>query len=128
MLKIYLCGKCRTLLSYAGESPKSSLLLRQSACCTLDIVKESTALNGLSEKKSLKEIFTRLNFSQSIFEKEKVIGETPDISEYLDYGFYDWVYYWDQPKDIENPKIGRWLGVSHRIGSALCYFILKNTR
>ena len=35
-------------------------------------MKESTALNGLSEKKSLKEIFTRLNFSQSIFEKGKL--------------------------------------------------------
>ena len=24
-----------------------------------------------------------------------------------------------------NPKIGRWLGVAHRVGSALCYWILK---
>ena len=71
MLKIYLDGKCRTLLSSAGESPKSSLLQGQSACCTSDIVKENTPLNGLSEKKSLKEIFTRLNFSQSIFEKDE---------------------------------------------------------
>ena len=71
LLKIYLDGKCRTLLSSAGESPKSSLLQGQSACCTSDIVKENTPLNGLSEKKSLKEIFTRLNFSRSIFEKDE---------------------------------------------------------
>ena len=41
-LKIYLGGKCRTTLSSsAGKSPKSSLLQRQSAYCTSDIVKES---------------------------------------------------------------------------------------
>ena len=56
---------------------------------------------------------------------ERVTGDTPDISEYLDYEFYDWVYYWDMPGDIDNPKIGRWLGISHRVGSALCYWILK---
>ena len=38
---------------------------------------------------------------------ERVTGDTPDISEYLDYEFYDWVYYWDMPGDIDNPKIGR---------------------
>ena len=83
LLKIYLGGKCRTLLSSAGESPKSSLLQRQSACCTSDIVKESTPLNGWSEKKSLKEIFTRLNFSQSIFEKGTLI-EIVTLNFYID--------------------------------------------
>ena len=57
---------------------------------------------------------------------ERVTGDTPDISEYLDYEFYDWVYYWDMPGDIDNPKIGRWLGISHRVGSALCYWVLKD--
>ena len=57
---------------------------------------------------------------------ERITGETPDISEWLDYDFYDWVYFWDEPSAPENPVIGRWLGVSHRIGSALCYFILKS--
>ena len=26
-----------------------------------------------------------------------------------------------------NPKIGRWLGVSHRVGSALCYWVLTES-
>ena len=26
---------------------------------------------------------------------EQITGETPDISEYLDFGFYDWVWYKD---------------------------------
>ena len=56
---------------------------------------------------------------------EFITGETPDISEWLDFDFYDWVHYWDSPEDKDNPKIGRWLGVSHRVGSALCYYVLK---
>jgi hypothetical protein len=57
---------------------------------------------------------------------EKIIGETPDISEWIDFGFYDHVWYWDTPNDdLSMAKIARWLGVSHRIGSGLCYWILK---
>jgi hypothetical protein len=53
---------------------------------------------------------------------EKITGETPDISEWCDFGFYDHVWYWDTPNDdIASAKIGRWLGVSHRVGSGLCY-------
>ena len=26
----------------------------------------------------------------------------------------------------DGPSLGRWLGVSHRVGSALCYHILKH--
>lgn len=58
---------------------------------------------------------------------EEITGETPDISEYVDFQFYDWVWYWDLPGDMDNPKIGRWLGVSHRIGSSMCYYVLTRT-
>ena len=57
---------------------------------------------------------------------EEITGDTPDISEWVDFIFYDWVWYWDQPGDEDNPKIGRWLGVSHRIGSKMCYWVLKS--
>ena len=33
---------------------------------------------------------------------EQVTGETPDISEYLDFGFYDWVWYKDNARLGEN--------------------------
>jgi hypothetical protein len=57
---------------------------------------------------------------------EKITGETPDISEWIDFGFYDHVWYWDTPNDdLLMAKIARWLGASHRIGSGLCYWILK---
>ena len=52
-----------------------------------------------------------------------VMGETVDISEYLDFGFYEHVY------SKENTGIGvtsifRWLGVSHRVGGLILYWIL----
>ena len=58
---------------------------------------------------------------------EKITGETPDISEWMDYDFYDWVYYWDSPGDTDNPNIGRWLGVSHRVVNTLTYYVLKSS-
>ena len=57
---------------------------------------------------------------------EQVTGETPDISEYLDFGFYDWVWYKDNAGVGEN-NFGRWLGVSHRVGNLMSYWILTNT-
>ena len=49
-----------------------------------------------------------------------------DISEWTDFEFYDLCWYWDTPNDWENPKLGIWLGVSQRIGSLLCYWILND--
>ena len=55
----------------------------------------------------------------------QVTGETPDISEYLDFGFYDRAWFY------ENAGLGprlpcRWLGVLHRTGCQMCYFVLKS--
>ena len=55
---------------------------------------------------------------------EKITGETVDITEYLDFAFWDLVWYSSNLKD--GPCLGRWLGVSHRVGSALCYHFLKS--
>ena len=56
----------------------------------------------------------------------EITGETPDISEYLDFGFYDKVMYHDNAG--MGPRLpGRWLGVSHRTGNLMCYFILTKT-
>lgn len=56
----------------------------------------------------------------------EITGETPDISEYLDFGFYDWIWYNDNAGLGEN-KIGRWLGVAHRVGNLMSYWILTTT-
>ena len=54
---------------------------------------------------------------------EYITGETPDISEYLDFGFYDWVVY-RANAGLGELSIGRWLGVSHKVGQLMSYWIL----
>ena len=57
---------------------------------------------------------------------ENVTGETPDISEYLDFGFYDKVWYKDNA-GLGEFKPGRWLGVASRTGRLMTYHILPET-
>ena len=57
---------------------------------------------------------------------EPVSGETADILEYLDFGFYDWCWYHDN-SGLSPPLLGRWLGVSHRVGSGISYWLLTKT-
>ena len=57
---------------------------------------------------------------------ERLTGDTVDISEWLDFEFYDICWYWEVPNSEVNPLIGRWLGVSHRVGSAMCFWILTS--
>ena len=56
----------------------------------------------------------------------RITGDSVDISEWMDFSFYDLVWFWDHPSAENNPRLGRFLGVAHRIGSALCYWILKS--
>jgi hypothetical protein len=40
---------------------------------------------------------------------EEITGDTPDISEWLDFDFYNLVWYWDAPHlamTDENPRLG----------------------
>ena len=56
-----------------------------------------------------------------------MFGETANISEWCDFDFYDRVWYFDKkhPNATEDDrKLGRWLGVLHRVVSDLCYWIL----
>ena len=57
---------------------------------------------------------------------EEITGETIDISAYLDFGMYDYVWYRDNA-GLGPQKLGRWLGVSHKIGSQMAYHILPLT-
>jgi hypothetical protein len=51
---------------------------------------------------------------------EEVTGETPDISEYLDFSFNNWVWYKDIAGVGDN-MFGRWLGVCTGL-AILCRF------
>ena len=56
----------------------------------------------------------------------------PGHHEWLDFEFYDLVWWIDQPNkpDITDTvrRLGRWLGVSHRVGSDLCYWVATDSR
>jgi hypothetical protein len=57
-----------------------------------------------------------------------VTGQTPDISEYMDFGWYEPLWHYEQVGfPDEHRIIGLWLGVAHRIGQALCYWILTES-
>jgi hypothetical protein len=62
---------------------------------------------------------------------EEVTGNTPDISEWLDFEFYDLVWWIDRPykPDITDDvrRLARWLGVSHRVGSDMCYWLITES-
>ncbi|EEC44921.1 predicted protein [Phaeodactylum tricornutum CCAP 1055/1] len=59
---------------------------------------------------------------------EHVTGETPDITEWLEYRMYQPVWYLD-PGDFPEEKklLGRWLGPAHRVGQALCCWIVPQS-
>ena len=54
---------------------------------------------------------------------ERVTRDTVDISEYLDFGFYDWCWY-HEDTGLSPIKLGRWLGVAHRVGGLMSYWVL----
>ena len=58
---------------------------------------------------------------------ERIFGSTPDISEYVEFEFYDHCWYWDTPQSYPNEKkgLGRWLGVAHRVGQSMVYYIMN---
>ena len=55
---------------------------------------------------------TSLHYVQRRTPLEIITGETPDISEFFDFGFYDWVTF-KSNGGVGGAEIGRWLGVSH---------------
>ena len=59
---------------------------------------------------------------------ERLTGDTIDISEWLEIEFSDLVRFWNNQSDDTKPMLRRWLGVSHRVGSALCNCILSEKR
>ena len=56
---------------------------------------------------------------------QRITGETVDISNYLEFGFYDRVWYRDNA-GLGEQKLGRWLGVAEHIGSIMTYHILQS--
>ncbi|MGH7974081.1 MAG: hypothetical protein ACREBR_01045, partial [bacterium] len=59
---------------------------------------------------------------------EVLKGNTPDISELMDFDFYQWVKFNEPAASFTEQRVvlGRWLGVAHDVGQAMCYWILKD--
>ena len=57
---------------------------------------------------------------------EALTGETPDISQYLDFGFYDRVWF-KEDAVVGDTKLGIFLVVSHYIGSIMSYWVLPSS-
>jgi hypothetical protein len=57
---------------------------------------------------------------------ELVTGNTPDISEYTDFNWYENIWYHDQKATFpdDKRKLAKWLSVAHCVGQALCYYVL----
>ena len=55
---------------------------------------------------------------------EILTGDTNDISEWTEFEFYDLCWYLENQTDKTEGNIGRWTGVSNRVVSALCYWVL----
>jgi hypothetical protein len=57
---------------------------------------------------------------------EAILGDTPDISSLIDYDFYEPVWYYCETNTFPEPKrlLARWLGEAHKVGQAMCYYIL----
>ena len=59
---------------------------------------------------------------------EALTGNTPDISEFLEFDWYQPVWIYDSaPFPEQRRNIGRWLGIAHRVGQAMCYWVLPQS-
>lgn len=59
--------------------------------------------------------------------EERRVGDTPDISEYAQFDWYDYVEYYS-PSEAgdkeEKSKLGRFLGVAKNVGASMTYWVL----
>jgi hypothetical protein len=59
---------------------------------------------------------------------EAIYGHTPDISSLCEFDFYVPIWYYEHNAFPEDKRVmGRWLGEAHKIGQALCYWVLPST-
>jgi hypothetical protein len=56
---------------------------------------------------------------------ERATGETVNISEYCDFGFYDSVRFRENA-GLGETKLGKWLGVSHRVGTMMSFWVITS--
>jgi hypothetical protein len=76
----------------------------------------------------------RANTARNLFVLENEVpetlmtGQTSDISPLVEFGWYDWCYFYNTSQTFPDDKeiLGRYLGEAHAIGSAMAARILKH--
>ena len=58
----------------------------------------------------------------------KIDRYTINISEWTEFEFNYLCWYWEDQTDNIKGEIGRLIGVSHQVGSALCYWVLTGKK
>ena len=80
---------------------------------------------GLEHQAKLMQFIPRGHNDRSGY--KMITGKTPDISEYLDFDFYNLVWYWRTPNPSLSEhyrELARWMGIAHRVGSDMCYWLM----
>ena len=57
---------------------------------------------------------------------QAITGETVDIVEYLDFGFYDQVWY-HKNAGLGEPLPGCWLVISTHVEGKMCFYVLTQS-
>ena len=71
------------------------------------------------------EIYSPISGKDMCPDLELLTCDTLENSEWLEFKFYDLVSFWNNQEDDTKRMLVKWLGVSHRVGSAICYCIIS---
>ena len=55
---------------------------------------------------------------------KRITNLKPDISQHASFGFYDWIWHWDEVEKVK--QLGRWLGVAENVGRIMTFWILNS--
>ena len=74
------------------------------------------------------EIYYRTAGKDGCSALEQLTGDTIDISEWIEFEFYDLVWFWNHQSDDTKSMLRLCLGVSHRVGSAIFHWVISEKR
>ena len=82
------------------------------------------AFTGPNNTKSTMEMWAEIAEDGGDFQHDELMtGETPEISDYLDFGWYDRVWFKEEA-GLRETQIGLFLVPLHKVGSLMIYWIL----
>ena len=65
-------------------------------------------------------------YTDSVTPFQKIYNYSPDISEFVQYEWFEWVHYFD-PNDPQRELLGRWLGPAHSAGQGMASHVLTQS-